>query len=89
MQGYDTDRRIARLEEGERDLQKILQQLIISTTRTNDLVQRHQELLPIIQQMQIEMSNAQLVQKAFLWLAGTVGGSVVALILGLIFTRAP
>lgn len=82
----DYERRIRRLEEEDQKKQDILGQLVTNTAVMNatlDLLSN--QLMPEVQVLKIELSNALLVIKAIKWLAMTAGGSSVLMILAYLF----
>lgn len=82
----DYERRIRRLEEEDQKKQDILGQLVTNTAVMNatlDFLSR--QLMPKVQSLEVELSNALLVIRAIKWLAMATGGSAVLMILAYLF----
>lgn len=88
----DATRRLDRLERDQDRVQKSVTELIISTQRIGDLVQAQNQALPRLEAitsdigvLKTEISNTKLVQRGFIWLAGIIGSSAVAMVMAFLF----
>lgn len=84
--------RLTRLERDAEKASDEIRQLIISTQRMADLLEAQARntpkldlLLSKVHDLELGLSNAQLVQKGVVWLAGIVGSSAVAMAMAYIF----
>lgn len=82
----DYERRIRRLEEEDQKKQDVLGQLVTNTAVMNATLDfLSKQLMPEVQVLKIELSNALLVIRAIKWLAMATGGSAVLMILAYLF----
>ena len=75
----ELDRRISRIEREQERMEEVLRELVLSTTRIGDLLEQQRAVTPKIdklsgqvQELQISVSNAQLVQRGVVWLGGII-----------------
>jgi len=73
-------RRIERLEKQEEDVNRTLTQLVISTNRIADSVEKLNDLEPRVRHLEVEASNNKVVVNAVRWLALTVASSAIGVI---------
>lgn len=88
----DINRRIERLEREHDTINTTLQKLVISTNRMADLLESQKALSPKLDaltdrvaRLEIQASNANLVQRAFVWGAGVIGGSAIIMAMTFVF----
>lgn len=89
---FHIENRLTRLERDAEKASDEIRQLIISTQRMADLLEAQARntpkldlLLSKVHDLELGLSNAQLVQKGVVWLAGIVGSSAVAMAMAYIF----
>ena len=80
-------RRLARLELSEEKLEKRLTHMADILSRLSQLVEIHATIAPEVQQMRIDLSNAKLVQKGYIWVTGVVSSSAIAIALTFLSER--
>ena len=92
---FHIENRLTRLERDAEKASDEIRQLIISTQRMADLLEAQARntpkldlLLSKVHDLELGLSNAQLVQKGVVWLAGIVGSSAVAMAMAYIFGAA-
>ncbi len=92
MSEEDIHRRLGRLEKEQDKMEEVLQSLVLSTQRMGDLLESQKNCLPKIESLtedlhkvQIQVSNAQLVQRGVTWLAGIVASSAIVMAMAYIF----
>jgi len=88
-------RRMDRLEREHDDIKDSLNKLVLSTQRMADLLETQKTLAPKIEDLtskvhalEIVTSNANLVQRAFVWGAGIIGGSAIVMAMTFLFRGA-
>jgi len=88
----ELDRRISRIEREQERMEEVLRELVLSTTRIGDLLEQQRAVTPKIdklsgqvQELQISVSNAQLVQRGVVWLGGIIGSSAVVMAMSFLF----
>jgi len=88
----DLDRRISRIEREQERMEEVLRELVLSTTRIGDLLEQQRAMSPKIDaltnqvhDLQISVSNAQLVQRGVVWLGGIIGSSAVVMAMSFLF----
>lgn len=91
----DLNRRIERLELKHDSTDQAIKELVISTNRMGDLLEAQKGYLPKIEKLiervtllEIAASNANLVQRAFVWGAGTIGASAIIMAMTYVFRGA-
>ena len=91
---HDIDRRLDKLEREQEKMEDILQQLVLSTTRMGDLLESQKAALPKIEHLteemtsvKIQLSNAQLIQRGVMWLAGIIGSSAIVMAMTYLFNH--
>ena len=89
---FHIENRLTRLERDAEKASDEIRQLIISAQRMADLLEAQARntpkldaLLSKVHDLELGLSNAQLVQKGVVWLAGIVGSSAVAMAMAYIF----
>ncbi len=88
---HDIDRRLDRLEREQEKMEDVLQQLVLST---GDLLEAQKKCLPKIEALteemtsvKIQLSNAQLIQRGVVWLAGIIGSSAIVMTMTYLFNH--
>ena len=91
---HDIDRRLDRLEREQEKMEDVLQQLVLSTQRMGDLLEAQKKCLPKIEALteemtsvKIQLSNAQLIQRGVVWLAGIIGSSAIVMTMTYLFNH--
>lgn len=89
---HQLQRRLDRLERETEKANSEITQLIISTQRMADLIEvqtknqpKLDRLITQVHNLEMGLSNAQLVQRGVVWLAGIVGSSAVAMAMAFLF----
>jgi len=84
----ELDRRIGRLETEQTKMQDTLNELVLSTQRIGDLLEAQKMITPKVEShneqlhsLELRLSNAQLVQKGFLWVGSLLATSTVAMLI--------
>lgn len=90
----DYGRRLDKIEREQEKMEEAVQQLILSTTRIGDLMEAQKSYLPkldalqqTVHEQEVRLSNAQLVQRAVVWVGSIVGSSAVVMALSYLFSR--
>lgn len=90
----DVLRRLDRLEHEQDKMEEVLQQLVLSTQRMGDLLESQKICLPKIDKLtnelvnvKIDLSNAQLIQRGVVWLAGIVASSAIVMAITFVFQK--
>jgi len=83
----EVKRRLVRLEDSDVKREERLAQLSELITSLAQLVELHSALAPEVQQMKIDLSNAKLIQKGYIWVTGVVASSSVAIVLTFLSER--
>lgn len=74
-------RRIEKLEKSDSDTNKTLTQLVISTNRIADSVEKLNDLEPRVRKLEVETSTNRIVVNAVKWLAITVSSSAIGVVI--------
>ena len=82
-------RRLDKVEERERELSKILTDLLISSGRVNDALIELRQQIPLMTDMSTRLHTLEYVFSAIKWVAGTVVGTGIVLIISYLFQVAP
>jgi hypothetical protein len=85
--GSDLGRRLDRLEKADDKIHEKLNKLSELIVQQSQLVEIHSNLAPEVQQLRIDLSNAKLVQKGFIWVVGATGTSAIAIALAFLAER--
>jgi len=78
-EGSDLRRRLDRLEAADDKIHEKLNKLSELIVRQSQLVEIHSNLAPEVQQLRIDLSNAKLIQRGFVWVVGATGTSGIAI----------
>jgi len=78
-EGRDLNRRLERLELADDKIYEKLNQLSELIIRQSQLVEIQSNLAPEVQQLRIDLSNAKLIQRGFVWVVGATGTSGIAI----------
>jgi len=78
-EGNDLNRRLERLEMADDKIYEKLNQLSELIIRQSQLVEIQSNLAPEVQQLRIDLSNAKLIQRGFVWVVGATGTSGIAI----------
>jgi len=78
-EGRDLNRRLERLEQADDKIYEKLNQLSELIIRQSQLVEIQSNLAPEVQQLRIDLSNAKLIQRGFVWVVGATGTSGIAI----------
>lgn len=76
----DILRRLSRLEDSDDRMKEALQQLIVQTTRTGQLVEQLARLEPTVRELELKANNNGLILSAIKWLALTFVGSAMTIL---------
>lgn len=76
----DILRRLSRLEKSDDDMRDALQQLVISTTKLNEVVSQLSRLEPVVQDLQMKQMNNTMVIQAVKWASLAFIGSAISII---------
>ena len=82
-----TTARLQQMAEGDRALSPKVVQLLEAVAKLSQIAETNNPLPMAVHQLQIDLSNARLVQKAFIWVAVTTGGSAIAIAFTLLSER--
>lgn len=80
MDTIEINRRLSRLEDSDDKMKDALNQLIISSTKTNQLVEQLGRLEPTIRELEIKANNNGLILNAIKWLVLAFMGSAVTVL---------
>jgi len=78
-EGRDLNRRLERLELADDKIYEKINQLSELIIRQSQLVEIQSNLAPEVQQLRIDLSNAKLIQRGFVWVVGATGTSGIAI----------
>ena len=94
MSEEDIHRRLGRLEKEQDKMEETLQALVLSTQRMGDLLEAQKAALPKLENLteemtsiKIQLSNAQLIQRGVMWLAGIIGSSAIVMAMTYLFNH--
>lgn len=76
----DILRRLSRLEKSDDDMRDALQQLVVSTTKLNEVVSQLSRLEPLVQDLQMKQMNNTMVIQAVKWASLAFIGSAISII---------
>lgn len=79
--------RLAQVSETDRSLTPKVGQLLEVVARLSQIAETNGPLSGEVHQLKVDMSNARLIQKAFIWVAVTTGGSAIAIAFSLLSER--
>lgn len=78
-------RRLEKLEDADEKMKDALQQLIISNTSMSQTLTRLAELAPVVHKLELDNVNNKLAVNAVKWLAMTIGGSAIVMVMAFLF----
>ena len=87
MSNPDLNRRIELLENSNSELNNKIGHLLESTARLTQMVEIHANLAPEVHQLRVDLSNAKLIQKGFVWVTGVVATSGISIAVTFIAER--